>query len=34
MERVSLKKIASDLGVSIATVSIVLNGRNQKLSVY
>ena len=28
MEKVSLKKIASDLGVSIATVSIVLNGKN------
>lgn len=30
MERVSLKVIANELGVSIATVSLVLNGKNKK----
>ena len=30
MEKVSLKVIANELGVSIATVSLVLNGKNKK----
>ena len=30
MEKISLKHIADELGVSIATVSLVLNGKNVK----